>query len=174
MELRVYGRAEEQSRTQEGAVIVYKPILIFKLFGISIGKTSINWTTKGAKVFRRRAKASRVMKSTMFLKPSETGETCDDASRSGCHKGAKVFRSRLENGEAQDVAWNCWASPVNKSSFWEDDFPRSWPCKSMEVIRKGPSSEIRRSARRVANPLHFSSWLAGWISEQSFRLVCYA
>ena len=70
----VYGRAEELAGTQEGAVIVYKPIQIFKLFGICIGKTSIKWTTKGAKVFRRGVKAS------------------------------KVFRSGLENGEGQDVA----------------------------------------------------------------------
>ena len=134
----------------------------------------MKWTTKGSKVFRRGAKYGRVVKDTVFLKPSETGETCDDASRSGLRKGEKVFRIRLENGEAQDVAWNCRASPVNKSSFWEDNFPRSWPCKSVEVIRKGPSSEIRRSARRIASPLHFFSWLAGWISEQIFRLDCYA
>ena len=102
--MRVYGRAEELEGTQEGAVIVYKPILIFKLFGICIGKASMKWTTKGAKVFRRGAKASRVVKDTMFLKPSDTWETCNDASRSGRRKGAKVFRSRLENGEAQDVA----------------------------------------------------------------------
>ena len=64
----------------------------------------MKWTTKGAKVFRRGAKASRIVKDTMFLKLSETGETCDDASRSGRCKWAKVFRSGLENGEAQDVA----------------------------------------------------------------------
>ena len=38
---------------REGAVIDYKPILIFNSFGICIGKTSMKWTTKGAKVFRR-------------------------------------------------------------------------------------------------------------------------
>ena len=137
-------------------------------------KTSMKWTTKGAKVFRRGAKASSVMKDTMFLKPSDTCETCDDASRNGHRKGAKVFRRGLENGEAQGVAWNCRASPVNKSLFLRGYFPRSWPCKSVEVVRKGPSSEIRRSARRVASPLQFYCWLAGWVSEQSFRLDCYA
>ena len=64
----------------------------------------MKWTTKGAKVFRRGAKASRVVKDTMFLKPSDTWETYDDASMSGGRKGAKVFRRGLEIGEAQDVA----------------------------------------------------------------------
>ena len=93
LESRVYWRAEELAGTQEGAVMVYKLILIFKLFGICTGKTLMKWTTKGAKVFRRGAKASRVVKDTMFLKRSETVGTCDDASRSGRRKGAKVFRA---------------------------------------------------------------------------------
>ena len=69
-----------------------------------MGKTSTKWTANEGKVSRTGAKASRVVKDTMVQQPSDTWHSINDVSRIGRRKGAKVFRRRPEDGEAQDAA----------------------------------------------------------------------
>ena len=84
-------------------------------------------------------------------------------------KGVKVLR-RVEDGESQDVAWNArqqmnwymWTS----LHIWEEDFPWVGPANLLKCQERTTIGDKKS---------HYQSfcWLAGWTSEQIFRLDCY-